>query len=155
MITPAQVATTFYQAFQQRDAEGMVQCYAPQVVFSDPVFPSLVGRDAGDMWRMLCKNGKDLRIEFAVLPETDDPQVVRVRWDAYYTFSKTNRQVHNAIVATMTVRDGVIVRHRDDFSFWRWARQALGPLGLVMGWFPPLQKTVRRNAQKSLAAFQT
>ena len=86
-LAAAAVATEFYQAFQKRDGERMVQCYAPQVTFSDPVFPTLVGRDAGDMWRMLCKTGKDLRIEFAVLPQGDNPKVVQVRWDAYYTFS--------------------------------------------------------------------
>lgn len=153
-MTSAAVATRFYQAFQQRVPEDMIGCYAPGVVFSDPVFPSLVGKDACDMWRMLCKNGKDLRVEFVVLPQTGDPNVVQVRWDAYYTFSKTKRPVHNAVVATMTIQNGVIVRHQDSFSFWRWAKQALGPVGLLLGWFPPLRETVRRNAQESLVAFQ-
>ena len=63
--------------------------------------------------------------------------------------------MHNAIVATMTVENGKIVKHVDEFSFWRWARQALGPAGLLLGWAPPLKQTVRRGAQQSLAAFQS
>jgi len=45
--------TRFYQAFQRLDADAMAACYTDDVVFSDPAFGELRGRDAGDMWRML------------------------------------------------------------------------------------------------------
>ena len=35
--------TRFYQAFQRLDAEAMVACYSPDVVFSDPAFGTLRG----------------------------------------------------------------------------------------------------------------
>ena len=54
----------FYEAFQKRDAATMAACYAPDVQFSDPVFPDLRGPQAGQMWKMLCERGKDLRLEF-------------------------------------------------------------------------------------------
>ena len=50
--------TRFYQAFQRLDGEAMVACYAPDVLFSDPVFGTLRGRDAADMWRMLTARAK-------------------------------------------------------------------------------------------------
>lgn len=146
------LANEFYKAFQKRDAESMVRCYSEAVEFSDPVFPSLKGQDAGDMWRMLCKNGKDLRVEYTILGE--EQERVRVRWDAYYTFSKSGRSVHNSIVATMTIQSGKIVRHIDDFSFWRWSKQAIGPAGLVLGWSPILKAATRRSAKAALIAFQ-
>ena len=41
----------------------MAACYAPDVQFSDPVFPDLRGREAGAMWQMLTEAPGDLRIE--------------------------------------------------------------------------------------------
>ena len=62
MSANAELIGRFYAAFQARDAEGMVACYAADVRFSDPVFPALVGERAKAMWRMLVGRGKDLVI---------------------------------------------------------------------------------------------
>ncbi|HWK19008.1 MAG TPA: nuclear transport factor 2 family protein [Solirubrobacteraceae bacterium] len=43
----------FYAAFAERQGEVMAACYAPDARFSDPVFTDLIGREPGDMWRML------------------------------------------------------------------------------------------------------
>ena len=56
--------TQFYQAFQRLDAEAMSACYTDDVVFSDPAFGELRGRDAGDMWRMLTTRAKDFSLTF-------------------------------------------------------------------------------------------
>ena len=42
--------TQFYQAFQRLDADAMCACYTDDVVFSDPAFGTLRGKDAADMW---------------------------------------------------------------------------------------------------------
>jgi hypothetical protein len=44
--------------------------------------------------------------------------------------------------------------HRDAFGFHRWARQALGPAGLLLGWTPLVQGKVRAQAARSLADFR-
>ena len=44
-----QLVRTFYAAFAGGDAEGMARCYHPEVFFSDPVFPSLRGVEAGEV----------------------------------------------------------------------------------------------------------
>ena len=49
---------------------------------------------------------------------------------------------------------GLIVEHVDDFDFWRWSRQALGPAGLLLGWSPFLRDKVRREAARTLARFE-
>lgn len=152
--TARALADRFYAAFAKRDAEAMAACYADDVQFSDPAFPDLKGEAARDMWRMLCARGKDLRIEHRAIDVTTDGSVVRTRWDAWYTFSGTGRQVHNQITARMTVRDGKIVSHRDDFDFHAWARQALGAPGLLLGWTPMLKRKVQQQAGRALDKFR-
>jgi ketosteroid isomerase-like protein len=143
----------FYGAFAARDAETMADCYHHEVCFSDPAFPMLQGKDASDMWRMLVTRGKDL--ELTLVSASADEQGGRATWEARYTFSQTGRKVVNRIDAVFAFKDGKIVRHIDHFSFWRWSRQALGPLGLLLGWSWPLKSLVRRNAAKALAQFQS
>ena len=144
--------TRFYEAFQKRDAATMAACYAPDVQFSDPVFPDLRGPQAGLMWKMLCERGKDLRLEFRDVRADD--LAGSAHWEAWYTFSTTGRPVHNVIDATFAFRDGRIVRHADRFDLYRWSRQALGPAGLLLGWSPLLQGKVRAMAAKGLADYQ-
>src|SRR5205807_4261446 len=105
----------------------VLACYHPEVTFSDPVFPSLDAAGAATMWRMLCERGKDL-----VLTASDiraDESSGTARWIAQYTFTMTGRKVTNRIVAGFDFKDGLIVRHVDRFSLWRWAAMALGPKG--------------------------
>lgn len=142
----------FYQSFRRRDAEGMVACYHPDVVFSDPVFPDLRGPSAGTMWRMLCQRGKDLEIAYRDV-QADD-QAGRAHWDADYTFSGTGRKVHNQIDATFRFQDGLIREHRDQFDLHRWMGMALGLKGRLLGWLPPVQNQVRKQAATALRKFK-
>lgn len=141
----------FYRAFQARDAAAMAACYHPRIAFSDPVFPDLRGPEAGAMWAMLCARATDLELEFRDV-QADDARG-SARWDARYTFTQTGRRVHNAIAAEFEFRDGLIVRHVDRFDFWRWARQALGPTGWLLGWTPMVRQRVRAMARRGLDAF--
>jgi ketosteroid isomerase-like protein len=141
----------FYAAFAERDGAGMEACYAPDVRFSDPVFPGLRGPEAGGMWRMLTEPEGDLRIE--LLEREADDQRGSAHWRAHYTFSQTGRPVVNDVRASFRFADGSIVEHRDEFDFHRWARQALGPAGLLFGWTPLLRAAVRRRARGRLDEF--
>jgi len=138
----------FYSAFQQRDAAGMIACYAPDVQFSDPVFTDLRGPRAGAMWRMLCARGKDLKIEFRDVRADDTSG--SAHWEAWYTFSTTGRKVHNIIDATFEFRDGKIAKHTDRFDLHRWSGLALGLPGKLLGWTPLLQNKIRAMAKKGL-----
>jgi ketosteroid isomerase-like protein len=150
MSSNAELILRFYTAFQQRDAETMVACYAPDVRFSDPVFPDLVGDRAKGMWRMLCARGKDLKIEFRDV--SADETSGRAHWEAWYTFSASGRPVHNVIDAEFRFGDGLIVEHRDRFDLYRWSRQALGATGILLGWAPIVQGKIRRQASRALDA---
>ena len=141
----------FYAAFARHDAEAMARCYHADVFFTDPVFPALRGQDAGDMWRMLLSRAKDLEVTLDEASADEDGG--RAKWTARYTFAKTGRPVINRVDAMFAFRDGLIVRHFDSFSFWRWASQALGPMGKLLGWSLPIKWKVRKDAAAALEKF--
>ena len=156
-MTPSSIANQrlierFYHAFDDRDGDTMASCYSPQVRFSDPVFPDVQGSRAGAMWRMLAAAPGDLRIE--LLEHEAGDLRGSAHWRASYTFSQTGRPVVNDIRASFRFEDGLIAEHRDKFSFHRWARQALGPVGLLLGWTPVLRSAVRRRAAARLAEYE-
>ncbi|MNJ26983.1 SnoaL-like domain protein [compost metagenome] len=144
--------TRFYEAFQRLDAEAMVACYSDDIVFSDPAFGTLRGKDAGDMWRMLSTRAKDFSLTFDNVHA--DERNGSAHWVATYLFSQTGRTVVNDIQARFVFRDGKICEHHDSFDLWRWSRQALGTTGLLLGWTPMVQGKVRQQALKGLRAFQ-
>jgi ketosteroid isomerase-like protein len=102
------------------------------------------------MWRMLTGRAEDLSVRLAE-HEADDSSG-SAHWLADYTFSATGRKVHNDVRASFRFADGLIAEHRDAFSFHAWARQALGPVGLALGWTPLVKGKVRREARAGLAA---
>ena len=142
----------FYQAFQRLDAEAMAACYTDDVVFSDPAFGELRGRDAGDMWRMLTTRAKDFSLTFDSV--RSDERSGSAHWVATYLFSATGKTVVNDIQARFVFRDGKISEHHDSFDLWRWSRQALGTKGLLLGWTPVVKNAVRTQALRGLKSFQ-
>jgi ketosteroid isomerase-like protein len=141
----------FYAAFARRDAAGMIACYHAQVTFSDPVFTALDARGVATMWRMLCERGKDLAI--VATDVVADEATGRAHWVANYTFSGTGRHVTNRIDAAFEFRDGLIARHVDRFSLWRWSAMALGAKGALLGWLPPVRAAIRAQAANALTAY--
>lgn len=134
----------FYTAFQQKDFLAMQSCYHSEATFSDPVFQHLTSAEVKSMWEMLLKSSKDLRVEFKDVTNNS------ARWDAWYTFSRSGRPVHNIVRSSFTFRDGLILAQKDDFNFWRWSRQALGLSGTLLGWTPVIKNKVRAIARKNL-----
>jgi ketosteroid isomerase-like protein len=147
----AAVVEGFYAALGRRDAEAMIRCYAPDATFRDPVFGRLDHDAAAAMWRMLCERGRDLEVRASDVVADGDR--VRAHWSATYSYSATGRMVRNEIDATFVVRDGRIVTHEDRFSVPRWARQALGPEGSVLG-LPGFRLLIRRRAAAALARYR-
>jgi ketosteroid isomerase-like protein len=147
----AELIKSFYTAFQTRDADGMIACYRSDIIFSDPVFGTLRGEEAISMWRMLCERGKDLKIEYSNVHATDEKG--STHWEAWYTFSKSRRRVHNIVEAKFVFQDGKIIQHTDRFNLWKWSAMALGPLGAFLGWTPFVQAGIRKEARHGLDTF--
>ena len=137
----------FYAAFADRDGAAMAACYAPGARFSDPVFRDLRGEEPGAMWKMLTGRSQDL--EVALVEHEATREQGSAHWTADYTFA-TGRRVHNDVHARFRFEDGRIASHEDAFSFYGWARQALGPVGLALGWTPLLRANVQRQARMQL-----
>jgi len=143
-----ELITRFYSAFQRRDAAGMAACYHPDVTFSDPAFPDLHGDRARGMWAMLCERGTDLTVAFRDVRADDTTG--SAHWEADYTFGVTGKKVHNVIDARFTFADGLIKTHTDAFDFKRWAGQALGMPGKLLGGTSAMQRKVQGVGAKAL-----
>lgn len=140
-----------YEALGRSDGEAMAACYLDRAAFRDPVFGTLTGSQPGDMWRMLTGRSRGLKVELA---EHDaDETTGWARWIATYTFTPTKRKVVNEGQAEFRFEEGKIAEHRDRFSMHKWASQALGPVGVLFGWSPPLILGIRFRARKDLARF--
>lgn len=146
-----QLIRHFYESFQRKDYRNMAVCYHPDAMFRDEAFNLKNGKEIAAMWHMLCEAGKDLRVEFSDVQA--DEHSGRAHWEAWYTFSRTGRQVHNIIEARFEFREGKIFRHVDSFPFWRWSRQSLGATGLLLGWTGFLKNKVRSTAMSGLWKF--
>jgi ketosteroid isomerase-like protein len=147
------VIKSFYDAFAKHDGDAMATLYAPDARFSDPVFPNLRGAEPGQMWRMLTSN-EDSDLEVQLLGHFAEGETGAAHWRAEYTFPQTGRHVVNDVRASFHFADGKIVDHVDAFDFHRWASQAMGLTGRLLGWTPILRGAVRRTARKRLDEFK-
>jgi len=139
----------FYTAFFKKAHRAMAACYHPEAEFRDAVF-SLQRKEIAAMWHMLCERGKDMEFEFSVSEQSGQ---VLAHWEPAYTFSQTGNKVHNIVDATFEFKDGKIFRHKDQFKFWRWSRQAFGVGGVLLGWTSFFLNKVRQGAKQGLAKF--
>ena len=147
----AKLIESFYSAFQRLDWQSMVECYHPQVEFSDPIFISLNAREVADMWRMLCTKARDFELNYSHI--SADDKFGSARWLVTYRFPKTGRLVKNVIFAEFQFSEGKIIHHSDHFSFWYWSKSALGTSGLLLGWSGFLRRKVQQQALTALYAF--
>jgi ketosteroid isomerase-like protein len=152
MNTNEQVIHKFYTAFANADALKMGECYHTDIQFEDPAFGKLNGNDARQMWKMLVEKSKgNIKIEFSDIKA--DEYSGFAKWTATYNFSKTNRKVVNEIQAAFKFKDGLIISHTDNFDIWKWAKQALGVKGFLLGWSGFMQKQIQKQALASLKSY--
>lgn len=146
-----QLIEHFYTCFKNKDYKGMQACYADNATFSDPVFQNLNAVQVKAMWEMLLSRAKDMELDFSNV--SADEHRGQAHWDAYYTFTATGRRVINRIDASFEIENGKIVKHTDKFSFYKWARQALGFSGWLLGWTGFLHQKVSTQAMDNLNKF--
>lgn len=144
----------FYTAFTNLEAEKMVSCYHPEVIFHDPAFGELKGERVKNMWRMLChsQKDKDFKVTFKVL--SSDDHYAQVHWEAFYTFSQSGRKVHNIISANFDFKEGLIIKHTDNFNLYRWSQQALGLKGYLLGFTSFFQNKLQQQTNRLLDKFE-
>lgn len=138
-----QLIENFYSAFAAGNVEEMVACYADDVQFRDPAFGLLKANEAKNMWRMLLKN-PDIKVTVSNVKA--DNKVGSANWVAIYTFSRTGRRVVNRVSANFEFKDGKITKHTDHFNIWKWAGQAMGLKGYLLGWTPLMRNGIQKQA---------
>jgi len=141
----------FYTGLQKADIEAVRACYAPGIVYSDPVFGELRGERAVLMWETFFSRDDPLKVNFGDLAADD--RTGSGRWEARYVFTRTGREVRNVIFSRFRFVDGLIVEQHDSFSVHRWARMALGPVGAMAGWAPPLRAALHKESVRMLDRF--
>lgn len=123
----------FYTALNNCDGPTMASCYHDDVVFEDPAFGILKGKRAKAMWLMLCESqsGDNFNVSFSEIETIENSG--SAHWEAKYLFSRTGRKVHNKIDASFEFKDGLIIKHTDNFNLHKWAKQAMGIKGIFFG----------------------
>jgi SnoaL-like domain len=144
-----QLIEKFYTAFSTLDGETMASCYHPEAVFNDEAFVNLKGKEPGLMWKMLIERSKgNLNIHFSNVQASAEKG--SADWVAEYVFSATGRKVINHIHAEFEFKDGLIYRHTDSFNLHKWAGQAMGLKGKLLGGFGFFRKKVQQTARLGL-----
>jgi SnoaL-like domain len=111
----------------------------------------LRGDAVAAMWYMLCKNATDLDVTLIDFAANDEMGIAH--WEATYNFSETGRRVHNTVEARFEFKDGKIIKHQDNWDFWKWSNMALGLVGRFLGWTPMIKNTAKQKAGEKLAVF--
>lgn len=139
--------TRFYDAMARRDGDTMASRYAPAATFEDPVF-QLRGADIGKMWIGLMRRAREFSVAYTIAQAGQGWGTVE--WTARYLYAGRH-QVVNVIVSELHLEDGLIVRQVDQFDFPRWAAQALGTPGRLLGRFEFFRRAVSRKAAQGLS----
>lgn len=144
----SEIIDQFYTAFAKGDWQKMADCYHDDIEFEDPAFGRLDGNAAKWMWKMLLERSKgNLKIEHKVI---DDQHA---EWTARYPFGPKKRLIVNKIQASFEFKDGKIIKHHDRFSLWKWAGQAFGLTGWIMGATPLFKNGLQKRTNLQLAQY--
>jgi ketosteroid isomerase-like protein len=146
-VTPQEtreILTRFYEALSRRDGETMASLYSKDATFEDEVY-RLQGEDVGKMWRGLMSKAKTLTVSYTIAKAGSGNGTVE--WTARYDFPGGGPVV-NVILSELELENGKIVSQRDRFDFRRWAAQALGTKGKLLGRFEWFRRAVSRTAAK-------
>lgn len=144
-MTQREIITAFYTAFAAGDAAAMTKLYHPEIEFEDPAFGKLKGEKAAMMWKMLIGSAQgNLHIQFQDVTDNS------ATWIAHYPFGPKKRKVINHIQATFECKDGLIIKHTDKFNLHKWASQALGFSGWLLGGTGFFKKKLQQKTQAQL-----
>jgi len=142
----------FYDAFSKKDFKTMQGLYDDNATFTDEVFVGLNANQARNMWEMLLTRSTDLVVKLMDSKSTSGETGIAI-WEAKYTFSKTNRKVINNVTSHLTFNNGKIIAQVDAFDFYKWARQAMGTPGILLGWTDFFKRKVQQTAMDGLNKF--
>lgn len=149
-----QLITKFYTAFNNLDTDTMASCYHEDIIFEDPAFGKLEKERAINMWRMLCESQQGKEFKVVVSNIKTEVNSGSAHWEAHYNFSKTGRKVHNKIKAHFEFKDGKIIKHTDYFNLHKWASQAMGITGWLIGGTSFFKRKLQKQTNSLLNKYE-
>ena len=81
---------------------------------------------------------------------TTDVSKVKGWWKEDEEFKFENGEKHELY---FEIKDGKIIKHTDDFDFYKWAKQAFGITGVLVGWTVFFKNKVRVKALEGLKKY--
>lgn len=152
MIEPTELIKQFYEGFAEKNAEKMNTCYHKDVTFEDPAFGKLSSERTHAMWQMLLLNKNAIqKVSFNNIQVNGTEG--KANWIAEYEFGPNKRKVINHVKANFEFKDNLIIKHKDEFSMWKWSQQALGLAGILLGWSPLIKNKVQATTKQRLDLF--
>src|ERR1700720_2376987 len=120
---------------------------APTAPVEDPVL-RLTGPDIGKMWIGLMRRAREFSVAYTIAQAGRGWGTVEL--SARYLYGG-RQPVTNIILSELKLEGGLIVQHVDQFDFPRWAAQALGTPGRLLGRFEFFRRAVSRKAAQGLS----
>lgn len=151
-MTPTEIVNNFYAAFEQKDSVTMNSFLAENVKFEDPAFGKLEGEDVKYMWQFLTENAKDFSVTFSVDEEKGNK--VKANWIAQYTFSATGNKVINHVNSNFELKNGKIIKHKDDFDLKKWVKQSLGSAAGIFGASFMMKNAIQKQSRNYLMKYK-
>ncbi|MCK5781380.1 MAG: nuclear transport factor 2 family protein [Flavobacteriales bacterium] len=141
----------FFEGLKQQDLDMMLSCYHENIIFSDPAFGILRKEKVFTMWKKILKEPRDLRIEYSSIEA--DEENGSAKWEAWYSFSVTGKLVHNKIESRFVFKDNLIAEQHDSFFLRKWAAQAFGLKGRLIGGTSYFRERIQHFTMKALERF--
>jgi hypothetical protein len=148
---PNQAAVNLFLGAQKdRDPIRLQNAVREDVVLQDPLFGELKGAQAFAMWQMLWRFRE---YSVTVDEQAASPTEGKAEWRQTYNLPATRRMILNKVTSSFTFYDRRISAITDKWSLYGYARMGQGALGLLLGWLPPFQETMRQAALERLTLF--
>jgi hypothetical protein len=148
-VTDRETIYHLYNCLQDRNIDGMLSCYHPNVVFHDPVFGELKRERLFYMWRMLLSRmGSNAKIEIQNVYALN--KKATCSWSADYEYGRSKKKIHNEINSNFKFEGNRIISQSDSFDLYKWSKQANGLVGFLFGWTPTMQNMIVKQSNQFL-----
>jgi hypothetical protein len=143
-MTPRELIENFYKLLSNKKYNSIAQLYHQDASFTDGIF-SVSGQIEG-MWHFMCGIANDFTLTVKSIEQKNN--IFVVNWESFYFLN--GKRIHNILTSTIKLQGNKIIEQRDEFSFYRIARQTGGTKGVLLGWLPAARTAIR---SKMLIAF--
>ena len=143
------IVEQFYAALNAKDLLTLRSLYHPKAEYNDEIF-SLNYKEILALWYSSMQPEMELVAEVHSIDQQKESIVTH--WTISYTIASINKRITLDEVGRFEFQDGLIIRHTDEYSFYRWCAQAFGVAGMLASWSKWLRKKVRNQAYSSINA---